>query len=96
MIWRVASQSVHAWKSAVHDDYLGMKFFRQLDGFLAVARFADDFHVGLIFQHAPEPAPDQAVIIHEQHCDLLFHKTPLSPWERSDAPAFRLPLDAKK
>jgi hypothetical protein len=40
-----------------------MKLFRELHGFLAVSRFANDFHVGLVFEHAPETSPDEAVII---------------------------------
>ena len=71
-------QSVHAGQSAIHDDDLRMKLSGELDGFFAVSGFADDFHVGLVFEHAAEAAADQAVIIHQQDCDLLFHKTPLS------------------
>ncbi len=71
-------QAIHAGESAVHDDHLRMKLLGQLDGFFAVASFADDFHIGFILEHAPETAPDQAVVIHEQYCDLLFHETPLS------------------
>jgi hypothetical protein len=41
-----------------------MKLFGKLDGFLAVSSLANDFHVGLIFEHAAEAAPDEAVIIH--------------------------------
>src|SRR5579864_4447014 len=66
-----------------------MQFFRQLDRFLAVARFTDYLHVRLVFQHAAEPTPNQAVIIHEQDCDLLFHRTPLFLWVRQDAPGCR-------
>ena len=89
-------QTVHAGQSAIHHHHLRMKFFRELDGLLAVACFADDFHVGLILEHAAETAPHQAVIIHQQYCDLLFHKTLFSPWERPDAPEFHLARDAKK
>ena len=56
----------------------GWSSLRQLDGFLAVAGLADDFHVGLVFEHAAEATANQAVIIHEQNCDLLCHKIPLS------------------
>ena len=72
-----------------------MQFLRELDGVFAVARFADHFHIGLILEHAAETPPHQAVIIHQQYCDLLFHKTPLSPWGRSGAREFR-PLAAAK
>jgi hypothetical protein len=40
-----------------------MKLFGELDGFLAVSGFANDFHVGLVFEHTAEAAPDEAVII---------------------------------
>src|ERR1051326_2043000 len=73
-----------------------MQLLRELDGFFSIACFADHFHVGLILEHAPETAAHQAVVIHEQHCDLLFHKTPLSPEAQLNAPAFHLPWDAKK
>ena len=74
----------------------GCSFFASLMDSSPSPGFAHHFHVGLILQHAAEAAPHQAVIIHQQHCDLLFHKTPLSPSEYPDAPEFRLPLDAKR
>jgi hypothetical protein len=40
-----------------------MKLFGKPDGFFAVSGFANDFHVGLVFEHAAETAPDEAVII---------------------------------
>ena len=93
-------QAVHAGQGAIHHHDLGMKLFGQLDGFLAIARLADDLHVRLVFEHAAKSTANQAVIIHEQHCDLLFHKIPLStrlfPWVRSGEPGFHLPVDAKK
>ena len=55
-----------------------MKLFREFDRLLAVARLADDFHVRLILEHSTKATANQTVVIHEQHCDLLFHRTPLS------------------
>jgi hypothetical protein len=56
-------QSIHPGQRAIHDDHLRMKLFGELDGFLAVSGFANDFHVGLVFEHTAEAAPDEAVII---------------------------------
>jgi hypothetical protein len=36
---------------------------RQPDGLFTIAGFAHDLHVRLIFQHAPETTPHQAVVI---------------------------------
>src|SRR5215472_3151608 len=83
-IWRafdnLASrvEAVHARQGAVHHDNLRVELLCQPDRLFTVASFADDFHVGFIFQHAAEATPYQTVVIHEQHCDLLLHKTPLS------------------
>src|SRR5450755_1094568 len=82
-------QAVHAGQSAIHDHDSGMQFFREFDGSLAIAGFTHYIHVLFIFENPPKSAPDQAVVIDQQDCDLLFHKTPLSPWERRGAPAFR-------
>jgi hypothetical protein len=89
-------EAVHAGQSAIHYHNLRMQFFRQLDGILSVARFTNHFHIGFIFEHAAETAPHQTVIIHQQYCDLLYHKILLSPWERTDAPGFHLLVGVKK
>jgi hypothetical protein len=57
-------ESIHTGQSAVHDDHLRMELLGELDGFLAVSGFANDFHVGLVLEHTAEAAPDEAVIIH--------------------------------
>src|SRR5579871_564392 len=72
-----------------------MQFLGELDRRFPIARFANDLHVRLIFQHAPKAASDKAVIIHEQDCDLLFHRTPPSLGGPPDGRAFRLRAGAK-
>ena len=75
-------QAIQAGQSAIHNYDAGVQLPRQPDGFFAIACFADHVKIGFIFQHAPEAAPHQSVIIHQQDCDLLFHLTPLSLGEQ--------------
>src|SRR5208282_3994479 len=83
-------KAVGAGERAIHHHDLRAQLLREPDGFLSVSGLADDPHIGFIFQHAPKAAPDEAVVIDQQDCDLLFHKTRLSRAESPDAPEFRL------
>jgi hypothetical protein len=56
-------EAVCLGQSAVHDYDLWPQLLRQADGLITIAGFAHHLHVRLIFQHAPEPPPHQAVII---------------------------------
>ena len=56
-----------------------MKLLGELDRFLTISDFTDHFHIWFVLEHAAETAANQAVIIHQQDCDLLLHMIPLSP-----------------
>ncbi len=43
----------------------------QSDGFLAVAGFGDDFHVGLLVDHGRQAVTNHRVIIRQDHPNLL-------------------------
>src|SRR5579864_731402 len=94
-------QAVDLRQRTVHDHYLGFKRARELNGFFAIAGFANDANVRLILEHATESAPDQAVIVHQQHRNFFRHATPgflalRFLWELSAVPACRAHLDFRK
>jgi hypothetical protein len=45
---------------------LRLEQLRLLNRFLAIAGFADDVHIGFIFEHAAETAANKAVIVDQQ------------------------------
>ena len=50
-----------------------MQLLRQLDGFQAIGGLADHTDLGIVFQHAPEALPHQAMIVHQQYRDFIAH-----------------------
>src|SRR5580698_10683505 len=77
-------------KRAVHYYDLGLEALREIDGFIAAAGFADDVEVALIFEHAAETFPHEAVIVNEKNCDFrLRHWHPLYRVRLSGQRAFR-------
>ena len=72
---------------------LGRSSLRQAHGFLAIAGFAGDIDIGFVFKNAAEATAHQAVIIHQQDGNFISGMRLSVPWERSGAPACRLPRD---
>src|SRR5882724_11999582 len=63
-------------KSAIHDNYVGMKLFSELNRFEAVAGFADDLKSGFVFEDAAETAADEGVIVDEEDGEFIRHGVP--------------------
>ena len=55
----------------VHQDDVGKRVGRLLDGFAAVAGLADDLDVGLLLEDHLQPAPEQGVVVDDQDADRL-------------------------
>jgi hypothetical protein len=51
-----------------------MKLPGQLHGFAAIARLADDLHVGLRFQNQPEAFAHHGVIVGQQNPQHVFNQ----------------------
>ena len=49
-----------------------MKVAEHVHGFPSIARFSDQFHVGLIGQNGSDAFPDQRMVVHAQHTDRSF------------------------
>jgi hypothetical protein len=56
-------QPVEHRQSQVHDDDVWMKFEPLLDGFGAVARFANHFELGSLAKVKPDTFPNEGVVI---------------------------------
>src|SRR3984885_8418250 len=65
-------EAVYFEQCAVHYDHARLELRSQADGLLPVTRLTHNFHIRLIFEHAPETAPHQAVVIHQQDCGFLW------------------------
>ena len=56
---------------SMHDD-VGLELLHERERLEAVARFADDGDVRVVFQDAAEPLPYQRVVVDEHHADRLL------------------------
>ncbi len=72
-------QAVHFRHGAVHHHHLRLKLLGQPNRFCAIAGFARHYDVRFVFQNAPEPAPHQAMVIHQQDRNFIRHVNPVSP-----------------
>ena len=71
-------QAVHLRHGAVHHHHLRLQLLRQTNRFRAVAGFAGHLDIRLVFENAPESAPHQAVVIHQQDRNFIRHANPFS------------------
>jgi hypothetical protein len=51
----------------IHHDDAGAELFGKFDGLEPVARFANNGERRFVFQHAPEAAPHQRMVVHQEH-----------------------------
>ena len=65
--------AVDLGKRTVHDDYVGMELFGELNGFEAVAGFAHDLERRLVFEDPAEAAADKSVVVDEEDCQFIRH-----------------------
>src|SRR6266567_1455164 len=82
-----AAKSRHC---AVHYGNCGPKLAGEAGSFLAVAGFTHDGDVRVVFQHAPESAAHQCVIVGKKNGYFMRHWRPLFPGESEDEPWCRL------
>ena len=60
-------EAAGAGHGAIHNDHGGLELLGEADCLSTIARFTDDYHIGLVFKQAPKAAANQAVIVHQKY-----------------------------
>ncbi len=93
-IFLVASETAGSGKSAVHQDDAGPELASETNGFIAVGGLSEDRNIRLVFEHAPEAAAHEVVVVDQQHGNVRWHANPaFRGAEHGGEPEFRLVPD---
>src|SRR5690606_3253925 len=74
---------VHPGHADIHQHDIRAQTLGRADGPLAVVRLTHDDHSRRRIQHQPEPVPDELLVVHEKHTDVIRHGYRSSPRRRA-------------